>query len=449
MLKKYFGTDGIRGRVNQSKINGEMFFKFGLAAGTYFKNQKKIKQTAIIAKDTRLSGYTLEPALVSGLTSAGMHVYTLGPLPTNGLAMLTKKMKANMGIMITASHNPYYDNGLKLFGPDGLKLSDKIEKKIEKLIDYKIVKNLSEPKFLGRVKRLEDANYKYIEILKKNFPKNFNLNGMKIVIDCANGAGYKSGPNLLRSLGAKVFEFGTSPNGLNINDNCGSTFPNKIKRLVKKYKANIGISLDGDADRIIISDENGNIIDGDQIIAMLAKRWKRKKILKGGVVGTLMSNYGLQNYFKDEKIKFIRANVGDRYVKEKMQKNNFNLGGEQSGHIILGKFATTGDGLLVALEVLFSMRKGKKASELFKTFKATPQILTNIKVRDKNIINSKNCIAAIKKSEKLINSQGRMLIRKSGTEPKIRIMGESKNIALLKKCINIIKKSINQIENKI
>ena len=365
MSKKYFGTDGIRGRVNQTKINGEMFFKFGLAAGTYFKNQKKIKQTAIIAKDTRLSGYTLEPALVSGLTSAGMHVYTLGPLPTNGLAMLTKKMRANMGIMITASHNPYYDNGLKLFGPDGLKLSDKIEKKIEKLIDYKIAKNLSEPKLLGRVKRLEDANYKYIEILKKNFPKNFNLNGIKIVIDCANGAGYKSGPKLLRSLGAKVFEFGTSPNGLNINDNCGSTFPNKIKRLVKKYKANIGISLDGDADRIIISDESGTIIDGDQIIAMLAKRWKRKKILKGGVVGTLMSNYGLQNYFKDEKIKFIRANVGDRYVKEKMQKNNFNLGGEQSGHIILGKFATTGDGLLVALEVLFSMRKGKKASELF------------------------------------------------------------------------------------
>ena len=449
MSKKYFGTDGIRGRVNQDKINGEMFFKFGLAAGTYFKNQKKFKQIAIIAKDTRLSGYTLEPALVSGLTSAGMHVYTLGPLPTNGLAMLTKKMRANLGIMITASHNPFYDNGLKLFGPDGLKLSDKIEKKIEKLIDYKIKKSLTEPKSLGRVKRLEDANYKYIQILKKNFPKNFNLKGMKIVIDCANGAGYKSGPKLLRSLGAKVYEFGTSPNGFNINDNCGSTFPNKIKWLVKKYKANLGISLDGDADRIIISDEKGTLIDGDQIIAMLAKRWKRKKILKGGVVGTLMSNHGLQSYFKSEKIKFIRANVGDRHVKEKMQKNNFNLGGEQSGHIILGKFATTGDGLLVALEVLFSMRKGKKASELFKTFEATPQILENIKVRDKNIIKSKNCVIAIKKSEKLIKNQGRMLIRKSGTEPKIRIMGESKNIALLRKCINIIKRSINQIENKI
>ena len=442
MSKKYFGTDGIRGRVNKNKINGEMFFKFGLAAGTYFKNQRKIKQTAIIAKDTRLSGYTLEPALVSGLTSAGMHVYTLGPLPTNGLAMLTKRMRANMGIMITASHNPFYDNGLKLFGPDGLKLSDKIEKKIEKLIESKIIKNLSEPEILGRVKRLEDANDRYIKILRNNFPKDFNLRGMKIAIDCANGAGYKSGPKLLRNLGAKVYEYGTSPNGFNINDNCGSTFPNKIKFLVKKYKAQLGISLDGDADRIIISDEKGSIVDGDQIIAMLAKRWKRKKILKGGVIGTLMSNYGLQKYFKNHKIKFIRANVGDRYVKEKMQKNNFNLGGEQSGHIILGKFATTGDGLLVALEILFSMRKGKKASEIFDTFKPTPQILENIKVKDKSIISSKKCRIAIKKSEKLIKNQGRMLIRKSGTEPKIRIMGESNNILLLKKCINIVKKSI-------
>ena len=443
MTKKYFGTDGIRGKVNQNKINGEMFFKFGLAAGTYFKNQKKFKQTAIIAKDTRLSGYSLEPALVSGLASAGMHVYTLGPLPTNGLAMLTKKMRANLGIMITASHNPYYDNGLKLFGPDGLKLSDKIEKKIEKLIDIKIVKNLSEPKILGRVKRLEDANDRYIKILKKNFPSNFSLKGMKIVIDCANGAAYKSGPKLFRSLGAKVFEYGASPNGLNINQNCGSTFPNKIKRLVKKHNAHIGISLDGDADRIIISDEKGNIIDGDQIIAMLATRWKRKKILKGGVIGTLMSNYGLQNYFKSIKIRFIRADVGDRYVKEKMQINNFNLGGEQSGHIILGKFATTGDGLLVALEVLFSMRKGTKASQLFKLFKLTPQILENIKVKDKSIINSKKCKIAIMKAEKLIKNNGRMLVRKSGTEPKIRIMGESNNINLLQNCINIVKKSIN------
>ena len=442
MSKKYFGTDGIRGKVNAGNINGEMFFKFGLAAGAYFKNQKRSKQTAIIAKDTRLSGYTLEPALVSGLASAGMHVYTLGPLPTNGLAMLTKKMKANMGIMITASHNPYHDNGLKLFGPDGLKLSDKIEKKIEKLIDSKIKKNLSQNETLGRVKRLENANEEYIKILKKNFPKNFSLKGIRIAIDCANGAGYKSGPKLLRSLGAKVYEIGTSPNGFNINNKCGSTFPNNIKNFVKKYKVDLGISLDGDADRIIVCDETGKIIDGDQIIATLAKRWKRKKILKGGVVGTLMSNYGLQNFFTNNKISFVRANVGDRYVKEKMQKFKFNLGGEQSGHIILGKFATTGDGLLVALEILFSMRKGKKASELFNVFKPTPQVLENVTVKDKSILKSLKCKKAISKASKLMKNQGRMLVRKSGTEPKIRIMGESDNKKLLKKCIILIKKTL-------
>ena len=442
MLKKYFGTDGIRGTVNGQKINGEMFFKFGLAAGTYFKNLKKIKQTAVIAKDTRLSGYTLEPALVSGLASAGMHVYTLGPLPTNGLAMLTKKMKANLGIMITASHNPFHDNGLKLFGPDGLKLSDKIEKKIEKLIDFKIVKNLTPPKNLGRVKRLENATEEYIKILKKNFPNNFSLKGIKIAIDCANGAGYKCAPKLLKSLGAQVYNIGINPNGLNINDRCGSTFPKKIKMLVSKKKVDLGISLDGDADRIIVCDENAKIIDGDQIIAMLAKRWKRKKILKGGVVGTLMSNFGLEVFFKKNNIKFLRANVGDRFVKEKMQKNKFNLGGEQSGHIILGNFATTGDGLLVALEILFSMRKGTKASNLLNNFTPTPQVLENITVRDKDIINTPKCKKAINKSIKLLKNSGRILVRKSGTEPKIRIMVETENKELLFKCINYIKRSL-------
>ena len=442
MAKKYFGTDGIRGAVNSKNINGNMFFKFGLAAGTYFKTQKKKKQIAIIAKDTRLSGYALEPALVSGLASAGMHVFLLGPLPTNGLAMLTKVMKANMGIMITASHNPFDDNGLKLFGPDGLKLSDKIEKKIENLIDKKIENKLSKPIELGRVKRLETANEDYIEILKKNFPKNFNLRGLRIVIDCANGAGYKSGPELLKSLGAKVIAIGVKPNGLNINKNCGSTFPNKIKSAVKKHKAHIGISLDGDADRVIICDEKGNIIDGDQIIAALAVRWKSKKMLRGGVVGTLMSNYGLEKFFKFKKINFIRANVGDRYVKEKMQKKRFNFGGEQSGHIILGKFATTGDGLLVALEVLFSLRKGNKASNFFNTFEKTPQILENIEVKDKNIINNIKVKNSIKIAEKLMNGRGRILVRKSGTEPKIRLMGESENIKLLQRCIDIIKKRI-------
>ena len=384
----------------------------------------------------------MEPALVSGLTSAGMHIFTLGPLPTNGLAMLTKKMKANMGIMITASHNPYYDNGLKLFGPNGLKLSDQIEKKIENLIDSKIIRHLSDPKKLGRVKRLEDGNDSYLKILRNNFPKDFNLKGMKIVVDCANGAGYKSAPKILSELGAKVFSIGVNPNGLNINYKCGSTYPDVIKKHVKKYKADLGIALDGDADRVIMCDEKSQIIDGDQIIAMIAKRWKRKKILKGGVVGTLMSNYGLEKFFINEKIKFLRANVGDRYVKEVMKKNNFNLGGEQSGHIILGKFATTGDGLLVALEVLFALRKGKSAKETFKVYDSVPQKLLNVKVKNKKIINSKKCKKAIKFANNLIKNKGRLLVRPSGTEPKIRIMCESFNNSLINKCIDVVKKTI-------
>ena len=443
MKKKYFGTDGIRGTVNLGNINGEKFFKFGLAAGTYFKNLKKKKQIAIIAKDTRLSGYTLEPALVSGLASAGMHIFTLGPLPTNGLAMLTKKMKANLGIMITASHNPFHDNGLKLFGPDGMKLSDKIEKKIESLIDKKTINQLSKPDFLGRVKRLEDGNDRYIEILKSNFPSNFSLKGMRIVLDCANGAGYKSAPRILSDLGAKVFSIGIKPNGLNINLKCGSTYPELLKKYVKKFKANIGISLDGDADRVIMCDEKSQIIDGDQIIAMIAKRWKRKKILKGGVIGTLMSNYGLEKFFLREKINFKRSKVGDRYVKELMKKNNYNLGGEQSGHIILGNFATTGDGLLVALECLFALRKRKVASKLFKVYQSVPQKLINIKVKNKEIINTPKCKKAIKLANHIIKDKGRLLVRPSGTEPKIRIMCESFNSIILKRCIKIVRRSIN------
>ena len=372
-----------------------------------------------------------------------MNIFTLGPLPTNGLAMLTKKMKANLGIMITASHNPFQDNGLKLFGPDGMKLSDKIEKKIENIIDKKIISHLSEPKSLGRVKRLEDGNEKYIKILKNNFPNDFSLKGMRIVLDCANGAGYKSAPKILYDLGAKVFSIGVKPNGLNINYNCGSTYPEVLKKNVKKFKADLGIALDGDADRVIMCDEKAQIVDGDQIIAMIAKRWKRKKILRGGVIGTLMSNYGLEKFFFNEKINFKRSNVGDRYVKEMMKKYNYNLGGEQSGHIILGKFATTGDGLLVALETLFALRKGKLASEIFKVYKPVPQKLLNIKVKNKKIINSFKCKKAIKLGEKLIKNKGRLLVRPSGTEPKVRIMCETFNITLMNRCINLIKKTIH------
>ena len=440
---KYFGTDGIRGHVNSKNINGDMFFKFGLAAGKYFTNLKKKKQIAIIAKDTRLSGYALEPALVSGLASAGMHVFTLGPLPTNGLAMLTRSMNANLGIMITASHNLFDDNGLKLFGPDGLKLSDKIQKKIENLIDLNVTKHLSNPKSLGRVKRLETGTDDYLAILKKKIPKTFKLKNMKIVLDCANGAGYKSAPKMIKSLGAKLIIIGDKPNGFNINKNCGSTYPNTLQRYVKKYKADLGISLDGDADRIIMCDEKGSIIDGDQIIAALAVLWKKKRILKGGVVGTLMSNYGLEDFFKRKKIKFIRANVGDRYVKEIMQNKKFNLGGEQSGHIILGKFATTGDGLLVALEVIQALNGKIKASNFFDVFEKIPQVLVNIKIKDENILKKFSVKNSIKIANKLIKGHGRILVRRSGTEAKIRIMGESKNKVLLNKCIKNITKTIN------
>ena len=437
---KYFGTDGIRGRVNSKHINGDMFFKFGLAAGKYFTNLKKKKQTAIIAKDTRLSGYTLEPALVSGLTSAGMHVFTMGPMPTNALAMLTKSMNANLGIMITASHNQFYDNGLKLFGPDGLKLSNKIENKIEKLIDEDIKKHLTANTLLGRVKRLESGTDNYIRIIKKRINKKLNLKNLKIVIDCANGASYKAAPQLFRSLKAKIILIGDKPNGFNINKNCGSTYPQILQKKVKQYKADLGISFDGDADRIIMCDEKGTIIDGDQIIAAIAMRWKKKKILKGGVVGTLMSNYGLEKFFKQKKIKFIRANVGDKYVKELMQKYKFNLGGEQSGHIILGKYATTGDGLLVALEAVKALNGKMKASTFFNVFKKTPQILENVKCKKENILNDPKIKKLIRLSKEKIKGQGRILVRKSGTEPLIRVMGESDNINLLK----IVLKKITQ-----
>ena len=441
-MKKYFGTDGIRGEVNRGNITGEMFFRFGLAAGTYFSNQNKQRHKAIIAKDTRLSGYMLEPALVSGLISAGMDVFLLGPLPTNGLAMLTKSMKADLGIMLTASHNPHTDNGLKLFGPDGMKLSDKVEKQIEKLIDDKVEKYLVKPNSLGRAKRLEDATENYIEILKNIFPKSFNLSGMKIFLDCANGASYKSAPALLRELGAEVVAIGINPDGFNINKNCGSTHPELIQQSVKTHKANIGIAFDGDADRVIMCDEKGEIIDGDQIIAMIAKNWKKKKILNGGVVGTLMTNLGLENYFKKNNIKFYRADVGDRYVKEKMNTLKYNLGGEQSGHIILGNLATTGDGLLVALEVLNSLKNNGKASKVFSIFKKVPQVLENIKIKNKNIVESKSVKTKINQINKNLKHEGRLLVRKSGTENLVRIMVESSDKKLIKDTVSKVKKLI-------
>lgn len=438
-MKKYFGTDGIRGEVNKGNITGEMFYRFGLAAGTYFTKKNKFRHRAIIAKDTRISGYMLEPAVVSGLISTGMDVLLLGPLPTNGLAMLTKSMKADLGIMLTASHNPYTDNGLKLFGPDGMKLSDDVEKKIEKLIDSNIKKLLVPPQKLGRAKRIEDATARYIEILKSNFPRSFNLSGLTIVVDCANGATYKAAPTLLWELGAEVITVGNVPDGFNINADCGSTHPSLIQKAVIKHKADIGIAFDGDGDRVIMCDEKGELVDGDQIIAMIAKSWKMRGMLKGGVVGTSMSNLGIEIFFKKNKIKFTRADVGDRYVKEKMNKLKFNLGGEQSGHIILGDFATTGDGLLVSLEVLHLLKKATKASKLLDVFKKTPQVLENIKVKDKTIVDEPKVKKEIDTLGKALNSNSRLLVRKSGTENVIRIMVESIDKRILSSTVDKVK----------
>ena len=340
-------------------------------------------------------------------------------------------------------HNLFNDNGLKLFGPDGLKLSDKIQRKIEILIDSKVINHLSKPRLLGRVKRLESGTDEYIKILKKKIPRKLKIKNIKIVLDCANGAGYKSAPKMIRSLGANVIVIGNKPNGFNINKDCGSTFPTKLQRSVKKHRADLGISLDGDADRIIMCDESGSIIDGDQIIAAIALQWKKLKVLRGGVIGTLMSNYGLEKFFKKNKIKFIRAKVGDKYVKELMQKYKFNLGGEQSGHIILGKYATTGDGLLVALEAVQALNNNLRASEFFNVFKKTPQILKNIKCKNQNILNNPKVIKSIRLAEKIIKGQGRILVRKSGTEPVIRVMCESDNISLINKCMKIIVNKIN------
>ena len=443
MKNKYFGTDGIRGTVNQKNITGDKFFRFGIAVGAYFKTKKNRK--AVIAKDTRLSGYMLEPALVSGLVSTGIDVFLLGPLPSNGLAMLTKSMRADLGIMITASHNLHIDNGIKLFGPDGLKLSGKMEKHIEKLIDKKIQNYLVKSTELGRAKRLEDANARYIEILKSNFPRNFNLDGIKIVLDCANGAGYKAGPSIFTELGAQIITLGISPNGTNVNKNCGSTFPELMQKTVLRHKADIGIAFDGDADRVIVCDEKGSLVDGDQILALIAKRWKDKKMLNGGVVATHMSNIGLENFFKKNHINFIRTKVGDKYVKEKMKSTGYNLGGEQSGHIILGDMATTGDGILVSLEILYILQKHQqKPSKILNVFKPVPQILKNIKVKNQKIINNTKIKKAILEAEKNISKIGRILVRKSGTEPIIRVMGESHNYISLKKNINIITSAIKK-----
>lgn len=434
MKRSYFGTDGIRGLANAAPMDAETALKVGMAAGAYFQKGKH-RHRVIIGKDTRLSGYLLEPALTAGFAAVGMDVYLLGPVPTPAVAMLTKSLRGDLGVMISASHNPYHDNGIKLFDAEGRKLSDDVEEAIEKLLKSDLTKHKAASDKLGRVKRLDDAAGRYVEFVKATFPKGLTLAGLKVVIDCANGAAYRLAPTILWELGAEVIAVGVEPDGFNINEKRGSTHPEYLQKKVLKHEAHIGIALDGDADRLIVCDEKGALIDGDQLLALIATEWKKRKLLSGdGIVATVMSNMGLEQYLEKQKLKLYRANVGDRYVVEGMQKHGCNVGGEQSGHIIFSDFSTTGDGMVAALQVLASLVKsGKKASQCLNLFKPLPQILKNVRLKSQaEIIKAMESSAlkkAIQTQEKILQGRGRILVRKSGTEPLIRIMVEGETLS--------------------
>ncbi len=444
--KKYFGTDGIRGKANSNKMNASLALNIGMATAEYFTRGNH-KHFVLIGKDTRLSNYTIEPSLTAGFLSMGMNVYLTGPLPTPGVSALVSSMRCDVGVMISASHNHYSDNGIKIFKPDGTKLSDKDELNIEKLIDSKF-KNLVKPENLGRAKRIEDAGGRYIEYLKSKISSKLRLDGLKIVIDCANGAAYNVAPKILWELGATVFPINVSPDGTNVNENSGSTFPNSLINKVIEFKADVGIALDGDADRCILIDENGVIVDGDKIIAIIAQFWKKNNnLFQNTVVGTVMTNKALEDYFLEKKINLIRTDVGDRNIIQSMKEQNFVLGGEPSGHIILNNYSSTGDGILASLEVLGIMKfENKKLSTLANIYIPYPQIMQNIPIRTNQKL--KSTISNIKKKiEKRIDKKDtRIIIRKSGTENKIRTMIEAKNLELAKsiskKIINLMKENI-------
>jgi len=447
MTRKYFGTDGIRGVANKFPMNAETALKVGMAAGVLFCRGKH-RHRVVIAKDTRLSGYLIESALTAGFIAAGMDVYLLGPLPTPAVAMLTNSMRADMGVMISASHNQYHDNGIKLFGPGGHKLSDDTELEIEKIIEEGIEGKLAPSNKLGRAKRLENADGRYVEFVKNSFPKGMTLDGLRIVIDCANGAGYAVGPLILAELGAKVKAIGIKPNGFNINEGCGSTNTAFLRQEVIKHKADVGIALDGDGDRVIMCDEEGQVIDGDQLMGLIATYMHKNGTLKNDtVVATQMSNLGLEKYLKGEGIKFIRTAVGDRYVVEGMKKYGSNMGGEQSGHIILSDHITTGDGLIASLQALSAIIKdGRKVSKVANFFEPVPQILKNVKYTNGNSLNpleKESVKNAIKEAETKLGSSGRVFIRKSGTEPLIRVMVEGKSEAEINETADKIIESID------
>ncbi|MCC2095456.1 MAG: phosphoglucosamine mutase [Hyphomicrobiales bacterium] len=443
MSRRYFGTDGVRGRANVS-ITPDLAMRLGQAAGLMFTRGEH-RHRVVIGKDTRLSGYMIENALVAGFTSVGMDVLLLGPVPTPAVAMLTRSMRCDIGVMISASHNPYEDNGIKLFAPDGYKLSDDIEREIEALMDSTLTSRLSQSRDLGRAKRIDDVQARYIEFAKRSLPRNISLEGMRIVVDCANGAAYRVAPEALWELGAEVFSIGVEPNGTNINKDVGSTSPDALIAKVREVRADIGIALDGDADRLLIVDEHGQKIDGDQLMAVIAQDWMEAGLLtKPGVVATIMSNLGLERFLESIGLNLVRTAVGDRYVLEHMREHGYNVGGEQSGHMILSDYSTTGDGLVAALQILAVVQKqNRPVSEVCQRFTPLPQVLKNVRIAGGDPLGQDIVARAIAEGEKRLGSGGRLLIRPSGTEPVIRVMGEGDDLGKVEAVVDMICDALN------
>ncbi|WP_421706888.1 phosphoglucosamine mutase [Algihabitans sp.] len=443
MTRKLFGTDGVRGTANREPITAETALKLAMAAGAQFTRGDH-RHRVVIGKDTRLSGYMLEPALTAGFTSVGMDVVLLGPLPTPAVGMLTRSLRADLGVMISASHNPFEDNGLKLFGPDGFKLSDEVELAIEARMDNGLDDERAAPQLLGRARRLDDALGRYIEFVKASFPRGLRLDGLKVVVDCANGAAYRVAPTVLYELGAEVVPLGDEPNGFNINAACGATAPEAMCRAVVEQGAALGIALDGDADRAILADETGRVIDGDQLMALIARAWLRDgRLAGGGLVTTVMSNLGLERFVNGLGIGLERTPVGDRYVVERMRRHGYNVGGEQSGHIVLSDFTTTGDGLIAALQVLAALvQSGQPASQATHCFEPLPQRLDNVRFAGGQPLEADSVKRTIAEVEAKLNDRGRLLIRKSGTEPVIRVMAEAEDEALVDEAVETVAASI-------
>lgn len=446
MTRKYFGTDGIRGTANRFPMTPEIAMRVGMAAGIAFRRGEH-RHRVVIGKDTRLSGYMIENALVAGFTAAGMDVLLLGPIPTPAVAMLTRSMRADIGVMISASHNAYEDNGIKLFGPDGFKLSDKIELNIERLLDEELNSKLAKPNEIGRATRVEGVHARYIEFAKRTLPRKMSLDGMRIVMDCANGAAYKVAPEALWELGADVVPIGDKPNGTNINLECGSTSTSQLCQKVRETRADIGIALDGDADRLIVVDQNSNVIDGDQIMALVSEFWnKNNKLVGGGVVATVMSNLGLERFLNDQNLNLIRTQVGDRYVVQHMREHGFNLGGEQSGHMIMSDFATTGDGLVAALQVLAVVQaENKPVSDVCRKFEPVPQLMKNVRYASGAPLEDVLVKEAILEGENRLGNSGRLVIRASGTEPLIRVMAECDDQTLVENVVNDIVEVVQKV----